>query len=76
MMGAKGSRTAISFSKVSFMVHCDLEEGSKNHFQSTLLVERERVTQKYSVYALDDIDNYGRPLSMVSVSLLVKYPGP
>ena len=46
---------------MSFMGHCDFEKGSQNqHFQSTLLVGKEGVTQKeYSVYALDNVDNSG-----------------
>ena len=50
---------------MSFMVHCNFENWSQNrHIQSNLLEGRERgVTKKeYSVYALDNVDNYGRPL--------------
>ena len=48
------------------MVHCDFEKGPQNqHFQNTLLVWREWVTEKeYSVYALDNVDNSGHPLAM------------
>ena len=50
---------------MSFMVHCDFEKVSQNqHFQSTLLVGREGVTKRVlGVYAVDDVENYGRPLS-------------
>ena len=55
-------RAVVRFSKMLLMVHCDFEKGSRNqHFQSTLLVERERVTKEYSVYALDNAVNSGRP---------------
>ena len=33
------------------------------HFQTTFLEGREGVTKKYSAYAFDNDDNYGRPLS-------------
>ena len=54
-----GQATAIGLSKMSFMVHCKFEKGSQSqHFQSTLLVARERGNKKqYSVYVLDNVDN-------------------
>ena len=57
----RGSRTTVRFLIMSFIVHCNFEKGSQNqHFQSTLLVGREGVTKKeYSVYALDNVDNFG-----------------
>ena len=47
------------------MVHCDFEGGSQNqHFESILSVGKEGSHKKeYSVYALDDINNSGRPLT-------------
>ena len=45
--GWKGSRVAIRFSKMSFMMHCHFEKRSQNqHFQSNLLVGREEGTKK------------------------------
>ena len=52
------------------MVHCNIEKGSRNqHFQSTILVGREVVTQEYSVYALDNDDNSGQPLRWSSFNI-------
>ena len=42
-LGGKRSMTAYVYKKNSFMEHCESENGSQNqHFQSTLLVGRER----------------------------------
>ena len=41
-VGGRGSRATVRFFKMSFMMHCDFEKGSRNqHFQSTLFVGRE-----------------------------------
>ena len=46
----KGLRTHF---KMSLMGHCDFEKGSQNkHFQGTLLVGREGVTKKSTLYSL------------------------
>lgn len=56
------------------MVHCDFENGSKTqHFQGTLLVGREGVTNNssaYSVYALNNVDNSERPLRRLDQSVV------
>ena len=62
-----GSRAVVRFSKMSLIMHCDFETGTQNqHFKNTLLVGREvpqkKSTVLYSVYALDNVDNSGRPL--------------
>ena len=52
MLGGRGSRATVCFLKMSFMVHCYFEEGSRNqHFQSTIFVGRE-FTQKSSLCML------------------------
>ena len=57
---------------MAFMVHCDFGNESQNqHFNSILLIEREGVTQEYSVYSLDIVDNSGRPLKWVGLKLEV-----
>ena len=44
---------------MSLIMHCDFETGTQNqHFKNTLLVPQ----KEYSVYALDNVDNSGRPL--------------
>ena len=53
MLGSRRSRAIIRFSKMSFMVRCDFEKGSKKiHFHCTLLVCREGGDYKkeYPVY--------------------------
>ena len=57
MLGGRGSRAAVSFSKAAFRFW---EMVSKSTF-SRYSFGREGVTQK-SVYALDNFDNSGRPL--------------
>ena len=48
---------------MSFLVHCDFEKGYQNqHFQSTILLRKERVKKEFSVYALDNVDNSEQPL--------------
>ena len=65
--GWRGSRVAIHFRKMSFMEQGDFQKGSPNqHFQSTLLVGKEWVTKEYSVYALDNCDNSGRPCKVIT----------
>ena len=51
-------------------VHCDYEKGSQNqHFQSTLLAEKEGATQKeYSACALGNVDNSRRPLTSLFIN--------
>ena len=52
---------------MSFMVHCDFGKGSQNqHFQSTLDRGGGGHIKGYSVYALYNVDNSGRPLCWVS----------
>ena len=59
----RGSRSARHFSKMSFLVHCDFEKGYQNqHFQSTILLRKERVKKELSVYTLDNVDNSEQPL--------------
>ena len=52
-LGGRGSRAAIRFKKKSFMVNCDFEKESRNqHFQGSLRVERDGVTQKSTLCRL------------------------
>ena len=53
--GGEGSRAAVCFSKMSFMLHFDFEKGQgyqNQHFQITLLVGREGVTKKSTLCTL------------------------
>ena len=53
MLGVRGSRAAVRFSKLSFMAHFDFEKGSQNQlFQSTLFVGREMVTKRSNLCTL------------------------
>ena len=66
-LGGRGSRVAVRFFLMSFMGHCDFENESQNQpFQSTLLVGKGGGhTKEYYVYALDNVDNSGRPLRII-----------
>ena len=45
------------------IVHCAFEKGSQNqYFQSNLLVGMKVITQKSTLYALDNVHNSGRLL--------------
>ena len=52
---------AVRFSKMSFMVHCDFEKGISKSTFSKYSFGREGGGHKkvYSVYAIDNVDNYG-----------------
>ena len=59
----------VHFLEILYMVHCDFVHQTQ-HFQSTLLVGSVLIvregshTKEYSQYALDNVDNSGRPLTM------------
>ena len=59
-------KLCIAFLRMDFgmmdMVHCSSSKnGSQNpHFQITLLLGREGSQKEYTVYALNNEDNYGR----------------
>ena len=62
MLGGGVNGHCILF-KMLIMMHCIFILVIKNrHFQSTLLGGREGVTKEYSMYAFDNVDNYGRAL--------------
>ena len=75
--GKDGSRATVQFLKMSFMGHCNFEGSQNQHFQSILLLGR-GLQKEYYVYALDNVDNSGRPLMQtaqfqkcISVSFLL-----
>ena len=67
MLGWMGSRTVERFSKMSFMVNFAIfRRGLKNqHFQSALGRSHKK---EYSLYALDNGDNSGRPVTRFTLT--------
>ena len=73
--GGRGSRTAVHSLKMLFMVHCDFENGSQNQKTSKYFFGREGVGHKktvLAVYALNNVDNSGRPLA-ATVTLILTW---
>ena len=54
---------AVCFLKMLIMIHCIQGIVKNQHFQSTLLEGRGVTKKEYSVYAFDNVDNYGGPLT-------------
>ena len=60
-----GPSDAVRFSKMSFMVHCDFENGSQNkHYKYSFGRAGGGHNKVYFVYALDNVNNSGRPLTV------------
>ena len=70
ILGGRSSRVTMNFVKCQLWSFVILRMISKSkHFQSIPLVGRGReVTKEYSAYALDNVDNSGRPLTNASTA--------
>ena len=64
MLGGRGSKAAVRFFEMLLMVHCDFERGLKINIFSIVLVGRRVTTTTKTLYALENVDNSGRPLTV------------